>query len=550
MDTTANAFQVLGATPRDRKTRLIELAEDASLHGDAEAAEFARNTLVNPRNRLAAEIGWFPGVAPGRIADALAALREGREPEALDGTLPPLSAANLELVRLAAGGRADATRLQQAIMRVAEWVEQLDPHAVLLSINEDRQAAGFPPVADVALVEQEIAERVRLYQRVLTAQLDSLPTALMVAAYEKLSRDAGAPGAATPRLVAELLSAYELHAGQFLAGEAERILGIVDATRKAADAKAPADLIHAKVQQIVAAIVDWDRVAQPIQLARQRAGLDHEDSNRLAFRTRALAVHLFNAHDYLAESKLLSDTLQRLFVEVAAVHDVVEGDVRALNDIEAQRQARADEEAQAKAKFAAEVTWETTLGLVFKDKLRISPDGIDYRGRLAPAAQIDGLAWGAVRMIVNGRETGTQYYFRYRTPSFGMTEIPLANEAQYQELVPRAWRAFCVPLMLKFLAKWRAGEGVQIGEHEVRDEGIVLKHSKGMFRGDEWRLFPWQSLRKKAHGGVLHFNGSPETEFTGAFNYRETLNAHILDFVVERIWQGKADRLSRIFDQE
>ena len=550
MDTPANAFQVLGATPRDRKSRLMELAEDASLHGDAEAADVARSTLVNPRNRLAAEIAWFPGVAPGRIDDALAALREGRDVDATDGSLPPLCAANLELVRLAAGGKADAAKLQQAILRVADFVERLDPQAVLLAINEDRQAAGFPPVADVALVEQEIAERVRLYQRVLTEQLDALPTALMVAAYEKLSRDAGAPGHATPRLVSELLAAYELHAGQFLAGEAERILGIVDATRSAADAKAPKDLVQAKVQQIVAAIVDWDRVAQPIQLARQRAGLDHEDSNRLAFRTRSLAVHLFNAHDYLVESKLLSDTLHRVFAEVSAVTDVVEGDVRALNDIEAQRRARVDEEAQAKAKYAAEITWETELGLLFKDRLRISPDGIEFKSRLAPAAQIDGLAWGAVRMIVNGRDTGTNYFFRFSSPITGVVEVTLGNEAQYQELVPRVWRAFCVPLMLQFLAKWRAGEGVRIGDHEVRDEGIVLKKSKGMFRGDEWRLFPWQSLRKSAHGGVLTFHGSPETEFKGEFTYRETLNAHILDFVVERIWQGKADRLGRIFDQE
>ena len=550
MDTPANAFQVLGATPRDRKSRLMELAEDASLHGDAEAADVARSTLVNPRNRLAAEIAWFPGVAPGRIDAALAALRDGRDVDAAESSLPPLCAANLELVRLAAGGKADAAKLQQAILRVADFVERLDPQAVLLAINEDRQAACFPPVADVALVEQEIAERVRLYQRVLTERLDSLPTALMVAAYEKLSRDAGAPGHATPRLVSELLAAYELHAGQFLAGEAERILGIVDATRKAADAKAPADLVQAKVRQIAAAIVDWDRVAQPIQLARQRAGLDHEDSNRLAFRTRSLAVHLFNAHDYLAESKLLSDTLHEVFAEVAAVTDVVEADVRALNDIEAQRQARVAEEAAAKAKFAAEVTWETTLGLLFKDKLRISPDGIEYKQRLAPAAQLQGLAWGAVRMIVNGRDTGTQYFFRFASPITGVVEVMLGNEAQYQEIVPRAWRAFCVPLMLQFLAKWRAGEGVRIGDHEVRDEGIVLKKSKGMFRGDEWRLFPWASMRKGAHGGVLTFHGSPETDFTAAFNYRETLNAHILDFVVERVWQGKADRLSRIFDQE
>ena len=44
MDIAPNAFQVLGATPRDRKSRLIELAEDASLHGDA-AVSYTHLTL-------------------------------------------------------------------------------------------------------------------------------------------------------------------------------------------------------------------------------------------------------------------------------------------------------------------------------------------------------------------------------------------------------------------------------------------------------------------------------------------------------------------------
>ena len=58
MENHANPFQVLGATPHDRKPRLMELAEDAALQGDGTAADHARATLINPRNRLAAEIGW------------------------------------------------------------------------------------------------------------------------------------------------------------------------------------------------------------------------------------------------------------------------------------------------------------------------------------------------------------------------------------------------------------------------------------------------------------------------------------------------------------
>ena len=546
MDTTANPFQVLGATPLDRKPRLMELAEDAALHGDGTAADHARATLINPRNRLAAEIGWYPGVPPERVAAMLAAATSGGPPE-LPGSLPPLAEANLELARLEAATSLDAARLQKAILRIAACVDRLDPAALMQAIDTDRTVAGFPPVGDVAPVEHETAERVRAIQRALTARLDALPTALMVATYGHLMTHCAEPGAPAPRLLVELLAAYELHAGGFLSGEAERILGLLEATRAAADAHAPPAQVHGGVQQIAAAIVDWDRVAQPIQLARQRAGLDHDDSNRLAYRARALAVHLFNAHDYLDDAKLLSATLKDTFAEVAAVHELVQGDAVALDGIEAQRRAAADEAAQAKAKFVEETTWEGTLGLVFKDRLRISPDGIDYKNRMTPAAQITGVTWGAIRRVQNGRDAGTSYYFKYGTPT-GSTDIVLGGEAQYAELVPRVWRALCVPMMLAMVERWKAGEALRIGGHEVRDDGIVLKHSR-TFRADEWRFFPWTAMGKRTHGGALIFTGKPEADFTASFAFLEVLNAHILDFVVDRIWQGKAGRLGAVFDQ-
>ena len=164
-----------------------------------------------------------------------------------------------------------------------------------------------------------------------------------------------------------------------------------------------------------------------------------------------------------------------------------------------------------------------------------------------PAAQITGVTWGAIRRMQNGREAGTTYYFKYGTPT-GAVDIVLGSEAQYAELVPRVWRALCVPIMLQMIERWKAGEPVRIGEHEVRDDGIVLKHSR-TFRADEWRFFPWTAMGKRTQSGSLIFTGKPEADFKASFAFLEVLNAHILDFVVDRIWQGKAGRLGAVFDQ-
>ena len=62
-----NPFYTLKATPRDRKIRLIELADERALDGDQEAAASARNALSNARSGLTAEVAWFPGLSPKRV---------------------------------------------------------------------------------------------------------------------------------------------------------------------------------------------------------------------------------------------------------------------------------------------------------------------------------------------------------------------------------------------------------------------------------------------------------------------------------------------------
>jgi hypothetical protein len=65
LKTDLNPFALLAVTTRDDPSRIMEAAEAQSLFHDAEACQQARATLTNPRRRVEAEFGWFPGVAPG-----------------------------------------------------------------------------------------------------------------------------------------------------------------------------------------------------------------------------------------------------------------------------------------------------------------------------------------------------------------------------------------------------------------------------------------------------------------------------------------------------
>lgn len=543
MHANENPFEVLKASTRDRKARLIELAEEAELHGDHEAAIAARNALGNPRTRLAAEIAWFPGLSPARVKRALEQIESGSHPD-LTG-MSSLCRANfgIEALRLCVTGEQEG--LKEAVMQISNSVEEIDSEDVLLAINEDRQVAGVPAITDISLVEAEIAERLRHFERAITAQLEELPTKRMVACYEALvswsTNDGEDEG---QRLIEALVDSYELKAGSFLESEAERIQALITRAQESADKHVPERQVRASVNEIISALQGWDMVAQPIQLAYKSRGLNHADSSQLAFSARGLSIHLFNEHDYLEDATLLSEALQELFAEVTSVSDRIQDDIEALENIAFERAEKAREEEEDEAQFAREITYETSFGTVFKDRFRISPDGFDHKGRLIPLEKISGVRWGMVRNSVNGVPSGTDYYFGYGTPSEFTDLRP--NERQYEEIIKRAWRAVCIRILLQWMQDWSRGKAVRIGNVEVSDGGLVLSRSR-FFSESEKQFFQWSDMTKTAVNGSLSFRGRSDSRFSEQFSYKDTWNIHIFDFAIDKIWEGKAGKLSKIF---
>lgn len=543
MKLTENPFHVLNASPRDRKSRLYELTDEAALHGDQEAATNARNVLSNSRTRLAAELSWFPGLSPSRVERALGQIHNGEIP-GKEG-MTPLCHANLLAEALGIYANEGAASLCDGIQLLSTQVEAFDVESIVVSLNEDRQVAGIPLLTDSALVEEELNARVRHFERVATSLLEDLPTQVMVETYEKLISDDTFEGELeADRLISSLLDSYELKASAYLNSEAESIVEMIDAATEASDSSATEKQIRARVVEIIQALEAWDKVAQPIQIARMSSGRNHDESHNLAVHARSLAIHLFNNHDYLDISKLLSDALHDLFVEVASITDRIKGDVEALDDFVVARADSAQKELQDKAEFAREITYETAFGTIFKDKFRISPDGIDYKGRLSPFDTISGVRWGAVRKSVNGIPSGTEYHVGYGSSAWSVALQP--NERQYNEIIQRMWRAACIPILINWMDDWAKGRAVRIEGVEVTDDGLVLTRER-FFKENEKKFFPWGDLTKSSGNGFLKFYGKSDKAFTTTFSYKDGWNVHIFDFAIDKIWEGKASKMSKIF---
>jgi len=543
MNASENPFAILKASTRDRKAHLNELAEEAALHGDHDAAVNARNVLSNPRTRLAAEVAWFPGLSPKRITLTLESIAQGGYP-VLDG-FNPLSSANFVVEALEAYAKRGATDLQEGIEELASYVEDIDVADVLQAINEDRQAAGLPSITVPSLVEAEINERVKHYERTATALLEGLPTMEMVEVYEGLISDSTNEGEDVGhRLIDALIDSYELKASNFLSEEAERINGLIEKAQDASDRHVPVAQVRASINEIIGALRMWDSVAQPVQLAYKSRGIDHSESKKLASEALDLAIHFNNEHDYFEEAKLLGEALQELFSEVVTLAEKVDENVDTFTGNASFRIDEQRKDAKSKADFEREISYETEFGLIFKDKFRISSAGFDYKGSLIPLDKITSVRWGAVRRHTNGVYTGTDFFYGYGTPSSSVLLQP--KEHQYEEIIQRGWRAVCIRILMEWMEKWSRGGIVDIAGVPVSDDGLVLTRSR-LLKADETRFFSWFDLTKGSHNGNLNFTGKSDKKFSISFSFKDNWNIHILDFAVDKIWEGKARKLSKIF---
>ena len=367
-----SAFALLGATTRDDRRRIVELAEEKSLELDHDVCQKARSDLTNPRTRLSAEIAWLPGVSPRKASQLVENLLHDPMAVREESGLPTLAHLNLLAAAFeAVDSEHDAEDLASFIQEVAYLVDEIDPEDVLRDINEDRAVSGFPEVRALDQIEAELAERKRYYRSAIKDALDRLPPTTLVQVMTDTVEEVTLGGEDhAPELIDDLVDSYEVETQGFLQKEAENVHKLIKAARDSANSGEAA--VKPYVDKLDAVARNWDKVAQPIQLSAKARGIDHEASRDLAYEIRSLAIDLFNTHDMLTQSQRLTGLLQELFAELPEVSERVEQDADALAEIFHERKkavARKDE-------WAREITYRAEIGVMFKDTLSISPQGV------------------------------------------------------------------------------------------------------------------------------------------------------------------------------
>jgi hypothetical protein len=548
MDLLKNPFHILTATTRDNRQRIIELADDRSLLHDSNECMEARSDLTNPRKRLSAEIAWLPGIGPQRAGEVLDLLESSVCDVFSVKKLTPIARANLISAGLSRLPDYSPHDVAVWIIDISWAFEVVDSEGLNRIINEERVVSGFPEVTDPSLVETEIQERRRYYIKVIKHALDKLTAGDLVIAVTDAVESATYDGEKQgPILIDDLVDSYEVEALVFLKREEENINILVEKIRTDADAGKQDSKLIPIVNQLIQVVKNWDTVAQPIQVSKKSRGLNHDDSQRVAASVRELALHLFNEHDKLDLSKQLTNMLQEVFLEVVDIAELTGEDASTLDEIAEQR-VRLIEDAKNQAKeWREEITYEADIGAIFKDKLSISPEGINWKKSHWNLDSITRIRWGGTRHSLNGIPTGTTYSI-FLGNDIKSASIDLKKESIYSNFIDRLWRSVGVRLLTEYLQGLKDGKKYWFGSALMSDQGMELERKK-LFSTNERVFCEWDELSIWNGGGSFCIGKKNNKKLSADLSYQEEDNIHVLEAGIRMFWKKGGDKLSSILGE-
>lgn len=326
-----NPFVILGTSPRARRDEINDAYQDALL--DAETAEderrldIARQALFTPKDRVSAELSYLLGMRPN---DARSALKINTPAEfesaaeGVDGTARVnLFVAAVQL----ASSAADARRLVDQLLAAHADIDERDVHR---TVEEERLVSGFGAVSlsDISnelktLTERHAEMALDAFTRLAIADTEILRTVEARCASNTLRQD---------RLARSLIARYETWVSPKLESGISEISTLLDDYVDHLSGRGA----YAEIER---QLLEWDKLAQPLQMADQHLGADEVHSHRLYKMVRAAVLTLANEHSRHSDALRLSELAQGVFAELPSAAAQLAADVDALVSLEQEHRA-------------------------------------------------------------------------------------------------------------------------------------------------------------------------------------------------------------------
>lgn len=548
MDLLENPFYILKANPRDNRHRIMELADERSLLLDSGDCMDACSNLINPRKRLSAEVAWLPGIEPKPAEEMLLLLKSSPEDLLSLEKLTPIAKTNLLAAGLVHLPDHNFDNVVRWILEISWTFENIGLEELNVMINEERLVSGFPEVSDLSFIEAEIRERRRYYCNVIKSTLGQLSSEELVKAVTFAVEFATEYGKKhSPTLIADLVDLYEVEAQGFLDKEEANIRILVEKLRFALDAGYDDSVLALMVDKLIQVMKNWDIIAQPIQVITKSKGIDHDVSCRVANMVRDLAVYMFNKYNKLDLCKKLTYMLQEVFAEVDKVAELSAEDANTLGEIAEQR-ARSIEDAKNRAEeWRKEITYEVNVGMIFRNKLSISPEGIKWKGRLWGLDSITRIRWGGTQHFINGIPSKITYNIIFGS-HFDCVSIKLKNKVIYCNFIDRLWRSVGVRLLVEYLDGLRNGKKYQFGTVIVSDHGMEFEDEK-ILNSNRRVFYRWDELAIWNDAVGLGVFCKEKNNLLANFSYQDDDNVHVLEAAIHMLLESNGDKMSNALEE-
>ncbi len=198
-----------------------------------------------------------------------------------------------------------------------------------------------------------------------------------------------------------------------------------------------------------------------------------------------------------------------------------------------------------------EITYEADIGLLFKNKLRISPDGIEWKSRRWELDSITRVRWGGTVTSHSFYGIPTETTYTYRIV-FGnnsdLAFIDLKRQDVYSDFIERLWKAVGVRLLAEFLEGLKSGKRYRFGSALIDDYGIELERKK-FFSSNERVFCRWDELVIWNDPGVFCVGKKDDKKLSTSFSYQDKNNIHVLEAAIRMFWKRKEDRMSSLLGE-
>lgn len=352
------AFEVLAASIRDGRDRVLELADESVLLGNDES-EIRRGVavLLNPDKRISAEVAWSAlsemrilsrrgsgditgdlvwlrgtstlGSANDMARNLSTALEERRReqgqsnrgvvsiggdgagavvfdeegkaqialsPNADFGTFMEA----LEHVQRRSSVEAlEPERLRGVVLSLARHYETVwrDPQAMVAWINDRRKTSGFPPVTNVGRIREEIENASRRYRSIIAATFNSFTRLECREIVTRVIDEATTSGGTlAPALVYDVIVDYQVGAAEELERGREVIAAYVERIETAIREGNVGRSLEDIVGKFEVVVQRWGGAARPMQISERSQGRQHPESVEVGWRIHGLGVQLYNEH--------------------------------------------------------------------------------------------------------------------------------------------------------------------------------------------------------------------------------------------------------------